>query len=216
MIRPRSPCRQPSVSTTMHSVIPPRRLPSMYSTRIGEASISSDTAQQQQPVSPSCSISKSVSFYLEANQEHKTKRLRKEQVCSLYYSRRDFRRFRRQTYETGKEIKVEGSCYEQVTTRVYEACCKANCDTSTVLTRGERLLLMMQCRDANVLGVETRAFDPINQKRKSVHRHLLDVVLALQEDEECDCELIRAHSERSSLPARLFARELALAVASGI
>jgi hypothetical protein len=199
----------------MHSVILPR--PSKYS--IADSSISStrtvdDTARQS--VVPPSSPSKSVSFNLEANQEHEIKQLHKDQVYSFYYDKRDYKRFRRQRYEAAQEIKVQGSCYEQVTIRAYEACCKAKRDSCIVLSRGERLLLMLQCRDGKVLGIATHTFEPITQKRESLRRHLLDVVLAIQDDEDCDCELIRAHSERSSLPARLFARELGLAVASGI
>jgi hypothetical protein len=74
---------------------------------------------------------------------------------------------------------------------------------------------VMQCRDAKVLGMETQAFEEVVDTCEDLRKHLVDVVLAIQNNIDCDIELIRAHSESSSLSARLFARELGVAVANG-
>jgi hypothetical protein len=161
-------------------------------------------------------IVKRVSFNLYENMEYETKQNKKD-LAELSYSRCDYRNFRCQRYDLAMKLRqVEAAAYERVTIRAYKACCEATPHTESVLSSREKLLLMMQFRDAKVLGMETDAFKAVSENRSDLRTHLVDVVVALQDDPDADSELIRAHSESVSQSARFFAREVALAVAAGM
>jgi hypothetical protein len=160
-----------------------------------------------------------VSFNLELNQAYENEHIMADDV-SLHYSSRDLHKFRRKRAQAVFLIlQGDDSSYEQDTIHAYEACCKATVETQNVLTKGERLRLQHWLDDSDhlgMLGMETITVQSITRDRVERKKYLYDVVLGAKRDIYSDSELVRAQAQCISLSARLFARELALALAASL
>jgi hypothetical protein len=179
------------------------------------------------------SKSKNVSFDLEKNQEYAKVEVTgtvsmdtdevsqdpADEVSSLCYGRDDIQEFKTDKMDRAKAIRAaKDSTYSLVMTRAYNSCCKAAAaedDTCTPLTGPERLYMMMQYRQDEVVGMETTAIQQVSKDR-SARRRKLNVKILLAQETHASQEQIRAQSEQISLPSRLFARELGVAVESAL
>jgi hypothetical protein len=158
---------------------------------------------------------KKVSFQLSNNTEHASPTSPEDLLKG--YSTRDIKGFRDQKIESSKIVRAaRDSTYDIVTARTYKACCAANMDTSPhdTLTPRERLFMMMQYRQDEVLGLESIAVKSITKDRSRRRRSIYEIVLGGQDI--LKPEDIRSKLERISLPSTLWARELAIAVAAGL
>jgi hypothetical protein len=162
------------------------------------------------------STSKRVFFNLENNNVYANEQLVKNQVSALWYSRDEYKRFRRQKAKTVEHIrKAESSSplsyYEVVTTLAYIVCCEASLHSIDGLSTCDKLHLV-KCLDPDVLGLETYTSRAISRHRLERRVELYNIVS--EGDIDLACEQIRADYEYISLASRLFAHELAMALAA--
>jgi hypothetical protein len=204
-----------------------------YGVHAEEGSLSStctaDRAPQKQLILPTqrttvdltttaIPVTKKVSFNLNLNQEHE---IVKEEAVT-WHSARDYKKFRRQRNKACDEARnVEDRSHftplslGQVIAKVYMACGEATSDSKNVLSRSEQIHLR-DCMSAKIVGVETCTVKAVCSNRSQRRKDLVEAIKAVQKDDDWDAEEIRVESETITLGARLFARELAHALAGNV
>lgn len=173
----------------------------------------------------SSSSKKSVRFNLNDTQFYANQQLCKEECADLWYTAGEYRCFKSVTVALAREVtKTEAKnravfSYERVMMRAYEVCKASPSETyASPLSPDDRRHLRRWAEVApSRLGLEKWAVRPMNRDRSARRSQLYDAVLDLQDslkDDDALQECLRRHSERISLPSRLFARCMADAQAA--
>jgi len=171
------------------------------------------------------SSAKSVRFNLNDTQFYGNQQLCKEDCIDLWYTAGEYRCFKSMTVALAREVtKTEAKnravfSYERVMLRAYEVCKASPSETyASPLSADDRKHLLRWAEVApSRLGLEKWAVRPMNRDRSARRSQLYDAVLDLQDslkDDDALEECLRRHSERISLPSRLFARCMADAQAA--
>jgi hypothetical protein len=150
------------------------------------------------------SSTKHVSFDLHHNQEHATP-LCKEELSGLWYTKSEKNNFRLQRETDAAALRAEQKSpvsLNQVLTRVYKACCKAQDESCSPVSPVDALYLR-QYSDAQ--GLHQCLFKYLSRKRNERRTAHKNAVL----NEEDDIESL-------SLSSRVFAQTLAMAVAGDV
>jgi hypothetical protein len=173
------------------------------------------------------SVTKSVRFNLIDTQFYSNQQLCKEDCIDLWYTAGEYRCFKSMTVALAREVtKTEAKnravfSYERVMMRAYEVCKASHMETyASPLSADDRKHLRRWAEVApSRLGLEKWAVRPMNRDRGARRSQLYDAVLDLQDslkDDDALEECLRRHSERISLPSRLFARCMADAQAAAV
>jgi hypothetical protein len=147
---------------------------------------------------------KQVSFNLHRNQEH-ANHICKDELSGLWYTESEKNHFFLQRETDAAEFRAEQEsplCLQNVLTRVYKACCKAQDESCSPVSPVDALYLR-QYSDAQ--GLHQCLFKYLSRKRNERRTAHKNAVL----NEEDDIESL-------SLSSRVFAQTLAVAVAGDV
>eukprot|EP00977_Amphora_coffeiformis_P014350 scaffold3973_cov161-Amphora_coffeaeformis.AAC.19 len=111
--------------------------------------------------------------------------------------------------------------YKKVLLNVYDECCDALSDESSLSTLGQFSLRIFIGRSNSRIGLEKTSVGEIDFDKRCRRFDLVDIVLDAQATyktgkPQAKAELVRMASESVSRPARLFARHIAAALASSL
>jgi hypothetical protein len=186
------------------------------------STVTADNSNQKQQLQETTSSAKKVSFNLDENEQYENKQVSKDQCYGLWCNAQDYKGFRLQTAKHAKALikspqshRAGNISYIKVITRTYAACCEADKETEQVLTSFESTHLT-QCVDAKVLGMDKWAVKAVGRHRSDRRSVIRNAVLFVQEDTQGNCELMRSQSESISLASRLYASQLAVALATDV
>jgi hypothetical protein len=155
---------------------------------------------------------KTVSFNLSDN-KHYNNQISKGEVPQLWYSPRDYTQFREKTDKIAKEMNHKHS-YENVITKTFLSC-EAARGREPVLTKREASHLI-RCVNAYRLGMDRWCWDFLANRRSQRQKRAINSVLGMQHVARGNWDLVRQKSESITLPSRLFATTLGLALAENI
>ena len=161
----------------------------------------------------------SVQFDLAANQLYTNIVIDSEEVHELWYSRDEYKAFRRQTHSLAKQIaKLEAQSmaehsYERTVTRVSEAC--QTCDAGVTCADQRHLNRWAQAAPSRH-GLDKWALVQLGKHRTAQRQELQQTIVGMQSKiikDECYVDTLRTTSERMSQASRSFARAMAISLA---
>jgi hypothetical protein len=162
---------------------------------------------------------KTVSFNLEQNMQYTNQQVYIDQVCDLWYSDQELKRFRNHTAMAVHILlksRNAGDVFYDTITHTYAACCQAFKETDRVLTCFQSEQLIQCMGNAKLLGLDKYGVKAVAEHRSERRAVVRKAVLFVQEDTDGNCDIIRAKSESISLTSRLYARSLGVALESDI
>lgn len=205
---------------------------SVCTARTAESTLSLSTCDASVLLSE-CSSKKSVRFNLQQNESYDNTQICEEDCKDLWYDSVDFKRFKRQQSELAKAIvndertasvRADSCSYAKVVFRAHEVCRCVVSETyagdGPILSQAEQGRLSACFRAfPDRFGLERWAVRSVARERSLRRQEMVDTVLALQEmrgDTSSTDQFVRLSAERISRPSRLYAREVAWALAGSL
>mmetsp|Transcript_18193 Transcript_18193/g.34527 ORF Transcript_18193/g.34527 Transcript_18193/m.34527 type:complete len:232 (-) Transcript_18193:3-698(-) len=168
---------------------------------------------------------RSVKFNETLNQVFPNKQWNKRDCLRRWYSKREITLMKEYSLALAKGRRNSKSAsdesYKKVLLNVYDECCDALSDESSLSTLGQFSLRIFIGRSNSRIGLEKTSVGEIDFDKRCRRFDLVDIVLDAQATyktgkPQAKAELIRMASESVSRPARLFARHIAAALASSL